>query len=92
MSDITQTSLKLVVLDFRFMCDDMVQHRLNYDWFGTQSILASTFGTVYILAGMYGTYYTLASTYRTDYIQAVMDRTNSILLGSYVRKILYCSH
>ena len=78
-NDITQTSLKLVVLYFGFVCDNLVRHSLHYDWFGTQYIFVSPFDTDYILACMYG----------TDYILADTDGTHYILLSSYVHHILY---
>ena len=49
--EITQTGLKLVVLAFGFVCDELVQHRLRYGQFVTQYILVSMFISYYILAG-----------------------------------------
>ena len=80
-SEITQNGLKLVVLDFGFVFDQLVQHIFCSDWFGKQYILASTFCTDYILAGTYGTYYILDVTYGTYYI----------LIGSYIWHRLYSS-
>lgn len=68
LSDITQNGLELVVLDFWFVSDELVRHRLRYDRFGTKSILASTSVTDYILYGTYRTNYILSSTYIIDYI------------------------
>ena len=53
LSDITQNSLELVFLDFGFVSDELVRHRLRYDRFGTKSILAGTPVTDYILYGTY---------------------------------------
>ena len=75
LSEITQNGLKLVVLDFGFLCDELVQHRLRSDPFVTQCIFASFFVADYILAGTYGTNYIL---YGTDYIQTGMDGTHYI--------------
>ena len=67
--EITHTDLILWVLDFGFLCDELVQHILRSDWFYTWYILAGIFGTQYILSGTYGKYYILASKYVTYYIQ-----------------------
>ena len=69
LSDITQTSLGLVILDFEFVCDEPVRHTLRYNRFGTQYILAGTFGTQYILAVMFGTQYILTGMYVTCFIR-----------------------
>ena len=46
--EITQTGLKLVVLDFGFVCDDLVRHWLCSDMFGAQYFIVSTFSVVII--------------------------------------------
>ena len=82
LSKITQTGLKLLVLDFRFVRDELVWHRLHYHQFSTQYILGNTFGTDYIpvcLQGKYLSYlvqteniiFYLVFTYITDYISVV---------------------
>ena len=78
---ITQTGFKLLVLDFRFVFEELVRHILHSNRLCTKSTLASTFGTDYIIAGTYGTDYIISGTYGEAYI----------LLGLYARHILYSS-
>ena len=59
LSEITQTGLRLEVLDFGFVCDEPVRHILR-NRFGTQT---RTFGTQYLLV----------CTYRTNYILPGID-------------------
>ena len=92
LSYITQTGLKLVVLDFGFVCSELVQHRLCSYRLGTQYILVSTSGPNYILAGTYGTHYILLDTYETYYILAGTNGTHYIIHCSCVRHRLYSSH
>ena len=55
LSEISKTSPKMVVLDFGFMFNELVQHILCSNHFSVQSFLVCAFGIYYILAGMYRT-------------------------------------
>ena len=56
MSEITQSGLRLIVLDFEVVCDEAVRHRLRSNQFGTQYVPAFTFGAQYIPSCTHGTY------------------------------------
>ena len=68
LSEITHNGFKLVVLDFGFVCDELVQHILRSYRFSTKSILVSAFSIDYILAGTYLIYYIIADAYGIDYM------------------------
>ena len=63
MSENTQTGIKLVVLDFGFVCDELVRYRLCYNRFGVISFIVSITRTYYILSDTYITYYIILGLY-----------------------------
>ena len=57
LSEITNIGFRLVGLDFGFVCDEPLWHRLICNRFGTQFIISGTSSTQHIPAGMHKTYY-----------------------------------
>ena len=92
LSEITQTSLKLVVLDFGFVCDKLVCHIIRSNQLCIQYVLVSKFSTYYILTSTYGTYYILDTTEVKKYILARTGGKHFIILVLYVQNIEYYSH